>query len=555
MSTLRPYQQRTLDQLYAWFEQHPEGNPCIVMPTGSGKSHVIAAFCRNALQEFPETKILMLTHVKELISQNAEKMREHWRDAPLGIFSASIGKRDLGKEITFAGIQSIRKRAEQLGHIDIILIDEAHLVSHKDEGSYRKLITDLTIINPNLRVIGLTATPFRLGHGLITDKPAIFDALIEPVSIEELVELGYLSTLRSKRTEIVLDTSEVHKRGGEYIESELQAAIDTEKNNREVVEEVLKRAGDRKAWLFFCAGVDHAHHISYLLNARGIVSECVTGATNKAEREKILDDFKAGKIQAVTNANVLTTGFNHPDIDLLVMLRPTMSASLYVQMAGRGMRPKSHTDHCLVLDFAGNVAMHGPVTKVQPSKKKGESEGDAPTKLCEQCHEIVHISAKVCPNCGAEFPKPPERKFTLHNEDIMGVAANGELNVLTWTWRKQVSRTSGTPMLSCTYYGGLSDKPVTEYLTVGYMGYAGEKAMRTLYNLAQASGALLTGAESMSQDEGLLFIAAQMNKARPPALITFKLDGKFYQILTRSWSRATQKTNLSDRSAKVLSYV
>jgi DNA repair protein RadD len=542
MTKLRDYQQRALTQLYTWFEQHPEGNPCIVMPTGSGKSHVIASFCKNALQEFPETKILMLTHVKELIQQNANKMREHWPDAPLGIFSASMGKKDLGKEITFAGIQSIRKRADQLGHIDIILIDEAHLVSHQDEGSYRKLITDLTIINPHLRVIGLTATPFRLGHGLITDKPAIFDALIEPVSIESLVEGGYLSTLRSTRTALRLDTSDVHKRGGEFIESELQAAIDTEKNNREVVEEVLKRAGDRKAWLFFCAGVDHAHHISHLLNENGIVSECVTGETHKKDREKILDDFKAGKIQAVTNANVLTTGFDHPDIDLLVMLRPTMSASLYVQMAGRGMRPKSHTDHCLVLDFAGNVAMHGPVTNVQPSKKKGEGEGDAPTKVCEHCHEICHISAKICPNCKEPFPLPPEKKFILHNDDIMGVKSNGDLAVRSWTWRKQISRTSGKPMLSCTYYGGLSDKPVTEYLTVGYMGYSGEKAMRTLYNLAQASGALLTGAESMSQDEGLTFLADQMNKARPPSSITFKLDGKFYQILTRSWSRATQET-------------
>jgi len=544
MSTLRPYQQRALDQLYAWFEQHPEGNPCIVAPTGSGKSHMIAAFCKNALQDFPETKVLMLTHVKELIQQNANKMREHWPDAPLGIFSASMGKKDLGKEITFAGIQSIRKRAEQLGHIDIIIIDECHLVSHNDVGSYRKLIDALTSINPHLRVIGLTATPFRLGHGLITDKPAIFDALIEPVSIEELVEGGYLSTLRSTRTALRLDTSGVHKRGGEFIESELQAAIDTEKNNREVVEEVLKLAGDRKSWIFFCSGVDHAHHISTLLNEHGIVSDCVTGATKKIDREKILDDFKAGKIQAITNANVLTTGFDHPDIDLLVMLRPTMSASLYVQMAGRGMRPKSHTDHCLVLDFAGVVAQHGPVTNVQPSKKKGEGDGDPPTKVCGECHEICHISVKVCPNCGFQFPAPPEKKFTLHNDDIMGIKPNGELAVLTWVWRKQTSRASGKPMLSVTYYGGLSDKPVTEYLTVGYMGYAGEKAMRTLYTLAQASGASLTGAESMSQDEGLFFLANQMNKARPPALITFKLDGRFYQILTRSWKRAPQKADI-----------
>ena len=155
----------------------------MVMPTGSGKSHVIAALCKDALQTWPETRILMLTHVKELIEQNAEKMRLHWPGAPLGIYSASVGKRQLGEPITFAGIQSVRDKAKQIGHIDLIVIDECHLVNHKDEGGYRKLIGELTAINPAVRIIGYSATPYRLGHGLITDKPALFDDLIEPVSI------------------------------------------------------------------------------------------------------------------------------------------------------------------------------------------------------------------------------------------------------------------------------------------------------------------------------------------------------------------------------------
>ena len=197
---LREYQQRTIDQLYAWFEAGNEGNPCLVLPTGSGKSHIIAALCKDALQSWPETRILMLTHVKELIAQNAEKMRQHWPNAPMGIYSAGLNRKELGEPITFAGIQSVRTKAKQIGHVDLVIIDEAHLVSHKDEGGYRTLLADLRAINGNLRIIGLTASPYRLGHGYITDKPAIFDALIEPVSIEELIFKGYLSTLRSKLT-------------------------------------------------------------------------------------------------------------------------------------------------------------------------------------------------------------------------------------------------------------------------------------------------------------------------------------------------------------------
>jgi DNA repair protein RadD len=224
---LRDYQQRAIDQLYAWFGENPTGNPCLVLPTGSGKSHIVAALCKDAVQSWPETRILMLTHVKELIEQNAEKMQLHWPGAPMGIYSASIGRRCLTEPITFAGIQSIRSKSREIGHVDLVVIDECHLVSHKDEGGYRRLIGELTAINPTLRVIGLTATPYRLGHGLITDKPALFDAMLEPVSIEELVFKGYLAMLRSKLTTAKLDTTGVHKRGGEFIESELQAAVDT----------------------------------------------------------------------------------------------------------------------------------------------------------------------------------------------------------------------------------------------------------------------------------------------------------------------------------------
>jgi DNA repair protein RadD len=529
---LREYQQRTIDQLYAWFEAGGCGNPCLVLPTGSGKSHIVAALCKDALQNWPETRVLMLTHVKELITQNAEKMRQHWPGAPMGIYSASIGRRELGEPITFAGIQSVRSKARELGHIDLVIIDECHLVNHKDEGGYRGLLEQLKAINPAIRVVGLTATPYRLGHGLITDKPALFDALIEPVSIEELIFKGYLSTLRSKVTKAKLDVTGVHKRGGEFIESELQAAVDTDDKNQAVVQEVMALAGDRKAWLFFCAGVKHAEHIAEALRQQGVTAACVTGDTPKKQRDEMIADFKAGKLQALTNANVLTTGFDYPDIDLVVMLRPTMSASLYVQMAGRGMRVKSHTDHCLVLDFAGVVETHGPITNVQPPKKSAsDGEGEAPVKVCDACGELVHISAMTCPACGAAFPEPVKKAMVLRNDDIMGLEGK-ELEVTSWAWREHTSKASGKQMLAVTYYGGLSDPAVTEYLAITHDGSVGQFAVQKLIAIAERAQIVPGGLNVQTMIE----MAQNMNNATPPKLIEYRKDGKFFKVTRRKWA-------------------
>ena len=524
---LRPYQQKAIDDLYDWF-RHNEGNPCLVLPTGAGKSHIVAALCKDALQTWPDTRILMLTHQKELIEQNAEKLREHWRNAPMGIYSASLNRKCLSEPITFAGIQSVRTRSAEIGHIDLCIIDECHLVSHKDEGSYRTLLTTLKQTNPSLRVIGLTATPFRMGHGLITDKPALFDALIEPVSIIELIEMGFLAPLKSKVTAMQYDTSTVHKRGGDFIESELQAAVDTYDQNERVVREVIALSKNRKSWLFFCAGVAHSEHIAELLREHGIIAESVTGNTSKTERARMLREFKAGTIQALTNANVLTTGFDAPCVDLIAQLRPTMSASLYMQMCGRGLRIAPGKTDCLVLDFAGVVSKHGPITCVQPPRKSGEN-GDPPLKPCPECHEILHISAQICPECGHQFPPPKPKEYVLHTDCIMGGAS--DLMVSSWVWRKHTSKQSGKDMLAVTYYGALSDAPITEYIVVLHDGYAGQKARQRLFDIASSACVVEGGLNTDSLDE----MSDNLNAARPPEMIEHRKNGKFNEVLRRVW--------------------
>ena len=519
---LRPYQTETIKQVYTWMSTN-EGNPCIVLPTGSGKSVVIADFCRDALQSWPETRIIMLTHVKELIEQNLEKLLRLWPNAPVGVYSASIGQKILHESITFAGIQSIAGRAEDCGHIDLVIVDECHLISHEDNGQYRTFISDLQKINPNLRVIGFTATHYRLGHGLITDKPALFDDIIEPVTIEYLQINKYLAKLKSKATDLKLsaDLGFVHKRGGEYIEAELQKAVNKDDNNDRIVKEVIARAEGRKHWLFFCAGIKHAEDMAETLRQHGITSYCLTGNATKKEREEILERFKSGEIQALTNANLLTTGFDYPDIDLIALCRPTCSPGLYYQMAGRGFRPKSHTDHCLILDFAGIIEMHGPITNLRPPKRKEKGEGIAPAKECPECREIIAAQLKVCPSCGYVFPVE-EKELYLRHDDIMGQEPE-EMEVTGWRWEEYVGKGSGKNMFRLAYFGGEFDDTIHEYYCVFHDGYAGIRARRQFEAITERCGC------SGEWDLNIL------NQSKPPELIKYKKEGNFNKIIDKIW--------------------
>jgi DNA repair protein RadD len=540
MMNLRDYQQKAIDLLYEWFNKNHTGNPCLVMPTGSGKSHVIAALCQDAIQNWPDTTILMLTHVQELIEQNAEKMLQHWSDAPLGVYSAGLKRKEIGNNITFAGIQSIVRNLAALSKIDLVIVDECHLISHKNEGMYRELINHLLAINPAMRVIGLTATPYRLGHGLITEGDALFNALIEPVSIEQLIARGFLAPLKSKITDLTYDTSGVKKRGGEFIESELQAAVNQPMSNEQAVAETIRLSSgknswlfssEKNSWLFFCTGVDHAEAIADILKSSGIRAECLTGKTSVDDRERILSDFKSGKIQAVTNANILTTGFDHPGINLIVFLRPTLSPTLYVQMAGRGMRASPDKEYCLVLDFAGVVQTHGPITDVvPPSKSKGKSKEISVTKSCPKCKEIILRRLLQCPECGHKFEiEKAEKIHELHNDDIMWTEKTKVLDVRSWKWRVQKSQKTGIEMLVASYYGCLSDPPVREYFTVLHEGYAGERARRELFSLK-------VGNETKAKIKScacLSDIAEVMDKATPPKQVTYERNGKFFNLKSR----------------------
>lgn len=524
---LYDYQEKTIVELDEYLEKKP-GSPCIVLPPAAGKSHVIAWFCKFKLEKKYNSSILILTHAKELVEQNSAKMRGIWKNAPMGIYSAGVGKKQLGYPITFASIQSIIKAKDKIDGFDYCIIDECHLINHEEEGIYRELINHLKNKNDKLRIIGLSATPFRLGHGLITDKPALFDDFIEPITIGELIERGFLAKLKSKITKNKYFANELKKIDRVFVSDDSRLEIDKKADDYQIINEVLSIAEDRKSWLFFCSGVEHAENISRILKEKGISSICITGKTRKKERTKAIENFRKGEIKALTNANVLTTGFDAPNIDLIVFLRHTMSPALYVQMAGRGLRLKEHTDNCLVLDFAGVVETHGPIVNVSAPKKRKSKAGDAPVKPCPVCFELVSLSSRLCPECKFEFPKTEKKPFYLRQDDILGIEGK-EIKIKSWLWQEHISHTSGKRMLKVRYYSvNYGEEVITEYFPVTHSGPIGTKAINAINNMARNSR--IDFNIKLFDDP-----CFELNKLNPPLYIEYRKAGKFYKVLDRKW--------------------
>ncbi|MFO0161118.1 MAG: DEAD/DEAH box helicase, partial [Alphaproteobacteria bacterium] len=374
----------------------------------TGKSLCIAGFTQEAIAAYGDTRVLILTHVKELIQQNFMALMRAWPNAPAGIYSAGLSRRDIHAQILFAGIQSIHRHAYKVQRCDLVLIDEAHLLGRNDSGMYRRFLTQLKEINAGLtKVVGFTATPYRLDSGLLHEgEDRLFTDIAYEVPVLDMIQQGYLCPVVPKQTNTQLDVGGVGTRGGEFIAKDLEAAVDRDEVTRAAVAEIVEHGSERGSWLVFCSGVAHARHVRDAIREHGISAETVTGDTPGPERDGILTAFKAGRLRCVTNANVLTTGFDAPGTDLIALLRPTKSVGLYVQMVGRGTRLAEGKDDCLVLDFAGNTARHGPIDTVDGRKKEPAEDGKAPIKACPECKTINHASARHCIECDYEFPPP-----------------------------------------------------------------------------------------------------------------------------------------------------
>lgn len=477
--TLRDYQQAAVDA--CWDALRTSSlNQCIVIPTAGGKTPIIATLCRDAVKLW-EGRVLIISHVKELLEQAVDKLQAICPDVKVGVYSAGLGRRDRRQPVIVAGIQSVYSRAAELGHFDLILIDEAHLIPPSGDGMYRSFLADMKAINSNVRVIGLTATPYRLGAGRICSKENILNEACYEIGVRELIEAGYLSQLTSKRG-LDCDTSGLHMRGGEFVESEAeQLMLDAVEP---ACHEIVTRTTGRKSVLVFCQSVAHAEKVADLLSeqeawrAKESIS-LITGNTPAKERADTLAAFKAGEIKYLVNVLVLTTGFDAPNIDCVCLLRPTASAGLYYQMVGRGFRICEGKENCLVLDFGGNVRRHGPVDLIDTGnrpRRSGESSAP-PTRVCPNCQEIMHAALLVCPGCGAEFEREPASHETKADNapvtTLETIREEREVGQVRYSYH--MSRTSGIPTLRVEYRLSFSEW-ISEWVCIEHDGFAGQKA-------------------------------------------------------------------------------
>ncbi|NRQ11581.1 DEAD/DEAH box helicase [Aliiroseovarius sp. xm-v-208] len=536
MLTLRPYQEAAISSIYDYFQSN-KGNPLVVIPTAGGKSLVMASFIEGVLKAWPDQRILIVTHVRELIAQNHAEMIGLWPEAPAGIYSAGLGKREAQARVLFAGIQSIHRRAHEIGHTDLVLIDEAHLIPGNSSTMYRRFLDALQVINPALKVIGLTATPFRTGSGMLHEgKDALFTDIAYEAPVRDLIDAGYLSPLISKQPATRLDVSKVGTRAGDFIARDLAAAVDQEATTRAAVTEIITHGKDRKSWLAFCSGVDHARHVAEEFARQGITCRTIFGDTPKEERDAIIAAFKRGEIRALASMGVLTTGFNAPAVDLIALLRPTKSAGLYVQMVGRGTRLAPDKENCLVLDFAGNVRRHGPIDLVRPKRPGDGGGGEAPTKVCPECDSIIALSATECSDCGYVFPArevkiaPTAATLPVLSPKVQWLPVHGV------SYSRHDKR-GGRPSLKVTYSCGL--KSYNEWVCVAHQGYARQKALEWWRKRAPGCPMPRTVDDAIAQ-------AGQL--ARPTA-ISVRPSGRFLEISGYRFDPCATSTPASAPSA------
>ena len=494
MYDLRYYQQEAVNAVYLHLQNKPDSNPCAVLPTGAGKSIVIAKIVSDAVQLW-NGRVLILAHVKELLEQNAAKIAALCPEIKIGMYSAGLNRRDTDNQVVVAGIQSVYNKASELGVFDLILIDEAHLIPPDGDGMYQTLLNAEKELNPNVRLIGFTATPYRLKGGLICKPDNLLNEICYEVGVRELIMRGYLSKLRSKNGKSRADFSDLHIRGGEFVADEVAEKMENEMLVKRACSEILRLTTDRKKVLIFASSVAHAEQVKECIESYSR-QECgiVIGNTDKVARAEILDRFKGipvpedllgsvkKELKYLVNVGVLTTGFDAPNIDTVVLLRPTASAGLYYQMVGRGFRLAEGKTDCMVLDYGENIMRHGPVDCIRVEETTaGGKKKPPPMRECPECQAVFPAGRTTCPDCGFALPRE-ESKLRHGTAAASDGILSDQISVTEWDVRQVLyskhhkkNAPDAPPTMRVEYRIGFCDY-VSDWICPEHSGYARSKS-------------------------------------------------------------------------------
>ena len=358
MYKLRDYQQQAVNNTIKFFQKKREP-AVIVLPTGAGKSLVIAELARIA-----KGRVLVLAHVKELVEQNYEKYKSYGLSA--GIFSASLGKKDWAEKAIFGSVQSVARASDNFfNDFSLLVIDECHRVAEEGSTQYQDVIKKLLERNPQLCILGLTATPYRLGLGWIyeysnlgelkTDQKRFFKQCVYELPLSYMIKNKYLTPpVKVDIPVTCYDFSELSGKDRMFTAAEVEEVL---KSQKRLTPFIIKNIIDiterfnRKGVMIFSSTIKHAEEIMTYLPVND--SRLVVGDTDMNERNEIIEDFKNKKFKYLVNVSVLTTGFDAPHVDVIAILRPTESNSLYQQIVGRGLRLSNDKKDCYVLDYTG----------------------------------------------------------------------------------------------------------------------------------------------------------------------------------------------------------
>lgn len=412
---------------------------------GAGKSFLIAEMARLETED-REGRVLILTHVGELVQQDAEKCEKIIGARP-GIFCAGLGGKETGGLVIVASIQSFARDPLAAGEFTLILVDEAHLVNPNGDGQYNKVFA----AHPRADIIGFTGTPWRLQSGPIYGDERFFDKVSVTISIAEMQALGRLVPIATK-ARTLMDAKDLKVIGGEYDTDQQEQTIDP----AQVVRALEQHTAERKRVIVFVPGISSGQRLTCALREAGHSAAEVYGHTDRGVRDHAVQEFANGGVKYLVNAGVFTTGYDNPDIDCVVLLRRTMSSALLIQMIGRGLRtsPSAKQD-VLVLDYGGNFTIHPHINDIQPPPytKEKTAVKKPLQRICESCETLNAAGAKVCSACGKPLAAAAPRDLKFGTPGDMATKAQHEGRIQAWkAYAESTKRVKAKPVSAAVMF-------------------------------------------------------------------------------------------------------
>lgn len=401
---MRPYQSEAVIAL--WNELITEQTALLVLPTGGGKSLCFREFCKKAIAAKPDIQILILFNRVKLLTDQAKS----FTDMDVGVYCATENRKELNHTITIASIKSIPK---DIKSFNLIITDECHNISD----IYKTFFDAQISLNPKCKIIGVTATPYKF-DGYIYGEKKLFKRICYQKPMRYFIDKGWLVPPIAKQPDYQIDVSKLRVLKGEYRQDDIDAQTMNLAMARDQVRDALNRSHDRKKIVWFCSSINHAELIKSILLEEGELAVTVHSKMEWADRDISHNHFEEGSARHLTFISVISEGYDYPPIDCIVMMRPTRSTALMMQVIGRALRTYGEKKDALILDYGSVVATLGPIENpVIPKKGKGGKKLEMTQKACPQCRTYVAPRQMNCPSCGFNWPKVEATKLSINADD------------------------------------------------------------------------------------------------------------------------------------------